>query len=126
MPAPNRDDLQFLLHSGGFETLIEEARQTYDAIIIDTPPVMTSADAALIGRFADTRLLLVRWGRTSWDQMTAAVGFLRLCRVGLDGIVMVGADNSSAGYAQMASYDVAPLDHRFVRPPPDRRLTEVE
>ena len=68
MPAPNRDDLQFLLHSGGFETLIEEARKTYDAIIIDTPPVMTSADAAQIGRFADTRLLLVRWGRTSWTR----------------------------------------------------------
>jgi Mrp family chromosome partitioning ATPase len=126
MPAPTRDDLQFLLHSGGFERLIEEARQTYDAIIIDTPPVMTSADAALIGRFADTRLLLVRWGRTCWDQMTAAVGFLRLCRVGLDGIVMVGADTDSAGYTQMASYDTAPPDHRFVRPSSDRRLTEVE
>jgi Mrp family chromosome partitioning ATPase len=126
MPAPNRDDLQFLLHSGGFETLIEEARQSYDAIIIDTPPVMTSADAALIGRFADTRLLLVRWGRTYWDQMTAAVGFLRLCRVGLDGIVMVGADSSSAGYAQTARYETAPSDRRFVRPPADRKLTEVE
>jgi Mrp family chromosome partitioning ATPase/capsule polysaccharide export protein KpsE/RkpR len=126
MPAPSRDDLQFLFHSGGFETLIEEARQTYDAIIIDTPPVMTSADAALIGRFADTRLLLVRWGRTCWDQMTAAVGFLRLCRVGLDGIVIVGADTNSAGYTQMASYDTAPPDHRFVRPSSDRRLTEVE
>jgi uncharacterized protein involved in exopolysaccharide biosynthesis len=126
MPAPNRDDLQFLLHSGGFETLIEEARQSYDAIIIDTPPVMTSADAALIGGFADTRLLLVRWGRTSWDQMTAAVGFLRLCRVGLDGIVMVGADSSSAGYTPLASYDAAPPDHRVMRTPSDRRVTEVE
>jgi Mrp family chromosome partitioning ATPase len=113
MPAPDRDDLQLLLHSGGFETLIEEARQTYDAIIIDTPPVMTSADAALIGKFADTRLLLVRWGRTSWDQMTAAVGFLRLCRVGLEGIVMVGADTSSPVYSQMASYDMSPPDQRF-------------
>ena len=87
---------------------------------------MTSADAALIGRFADTRLLLVRWGRTSWDEMTAAVGFLRLCRVVLDGIVMVGVDTGSAGYGQLASYDTAPSDHRFMRPLSDRRLTEVE
>jgi Mrp family chromosome partitioning ATPase len=126
MPTPNRDDFQFLLHSGGFATLIDEARKVYDAIIIDTPPVMTSADAALIGRFVDTCLLLVRWGRTSWDQMTAAVGFLRLCRVGLDGIVMVGADTRSAGYTPLAAYDTTISDHRFMRGPRDRRLTEVE
>jgi tyrosine-protein kinase Etk/Wzc len=110
IPAPKEDDFQLLIRSGGFTTLLEEARQAYDIIIIDTPPVMTSADAALIGRFADTRLLLVRWGRTSWDEMTAAVGFLRLCRVGLDGIVMVGVDTSSASYGQLASYDTAPSD----------------
>jgi Mrp family chromosome partitioning ATPase len=125
LPAPNAGDLQLLLHSGGFARLIEEARQAYDIVIIDTPPVMTSADAALIGRFADTSLLLVRWGRTSWDEVTAAVGFLRLCHIGLDGIVMVGADTGS-GYGQLASYDTAPSDNRIMRSPSDRRLTEVE
>ena len=124
--APSPDDLQLLLDSGGFTTLLEEARQAYDFVIIDTPPVMTRADAALIGRFVDTRLLLVRWGRTSWDEITAAVGFLRLCRVELDGIVMVGVDPGSAGYGQLASYDIAPSDNRFMRLPSDRRLTEAE
>jgi capsular exopolysaccharide synthesis family protein len=124
--APNPDDLQFLLHSGGFTRLLDEARQAYDVVIIDTPPVMTSADAALIGRVADTRLLLVRWGRTSWDQMMAATGFLRLCRVGLDGIVLVGVDKGSAGYGQFASYDSAPSDHQFMRPPSRRSLAEAE
>jgi Mrp family chromosome partitioning ATPase len=120
------DEHQLLLDSGGFAALLEEARQAYDVVIIDTPPVMTSADAALIGRFADIRLLLVRWGRTSWDQMTAAVGFFRLCRVGLDGIVMVGVDNGAAGHGQLASYDTAPSHNRLMRPSSDRRLTEAE
>jgi uncharacterized protein involved in exopolysaccharide biosynthesis/Mrp family chromosome partitioning ATPase len=122
--APSEDDLRLLLHSGGFTTLLEEARQAYDIVIMDTAPVLTSADAALIGRFADTRLLLVRWGRTSWDQMTAAVGFLRLCRVGVDGIVMVGVDTGSASYGQPASYDTAPSDNRLMQPL--RRLSEAE
>ena len=128
IPAPTADDLQLLLHSGGFATLVEEARRAYDVVIIDTPPVMTRADAALIGRFADTRLLLVRWGRTSWDEMTAAVGFLRLCRVALDGIVMVGADTGPTGYGQLASYsyNTAPSERRLMRPPAERRLTEAE
>ena len=97
LPAPNADDLHLLIHSGGFKALLEEARQAYDIVIIDTPPVMTSPDAALIGRFADTRLLLVRWGRTSWDETIATVGFLRLCRVGFAcGCVVLGLrDNSN-------------------------------
>jgi len=115
IPAPNENDLRLLLHSDGFATLVADAREAYDSIIIDTPPVMTSADAALIGRFADTCLLLVRWGRTSWDQVTSAVGFLRLCRVELDGLVMVGVDSGSAGYGQLASYYSAPSEGRFTR-----------
>jgi succinoglycan biosynthesis transport protein ExoP len=126
IPAPKEDDFQLLIHSGGFTTLLDEARQAYDIIIIDTPPVMTSAEAALIGRFADTRLLLVRWGRTSWDELTAAVGFLQLCRAGLDGIVIVGAESGSATYGQLASYDTAPSGTRFTRPASYRSLSEVE
>ena len=130
--APNHDDLQLLLHSGGFAKLLDEARQAYDIVIIDTPPVMTSADAAVIGRFADTCLLLVRWGRTSRDEITAAVGFLRLCRIGLDGIVMVGADSGSTAYSRSAGYinraasdDKAASDDRFARPTSDRTLTDA-
>jgi len=106
--------------------MLQEARQAYDIVIIDTPPVLTSADAAVIGRFADTRLLLVRWGRTSWDQMTEAVGFLGLCQVRLDGIVMVGVDTGSAAYGRLASYDTVPPDDRFMRRPSDRRFIEAE
>jgi polysaccharide biosynthesis transport protein len=126
IPAPNKDDLQLLLHSGGFARLLDEARRAYDFVIIDTPPVMTSADVALIGRFADTRLLLVRWGQTSWDEMTAAVGFLRLCQVGPDGIVMVGVDTSPASYGQLATYNTAPSDNRLLQPSAGSGLLENE
>jgi Mrp family chromosome partitioning ATPase len=126
IPAPKEDDLHLLIRSGGFEALIEEARHAYDIVIIDTPPVMASPDAALISRFADTRLLLVRWGRSSWDEIIATVGFLRLCRVGLDGIVIVEADAGSARYGHLASSDTAPLDTRVIRPASSRSLLDLE
>jgi Mrp family chromosome partitioning ATPase len=125
-PAPTEDDLQLLIHSGGFRALIDEARQAYDVVIIDTPPVTTSPDSALIAKFADTRLFLVRWGRTSWDEMTAAVGFLRLCRVGLDGIVIIGADSDSASYGQLASHETVPADARVIGPALYRSLSNVD
>jgi capsular exopolysaccharide synthesis family protein len=124
IPAPSPNDLQLLLHSGGFTTLIEEARRGYDIIILDTPPVMTSSEAAVIARFADRCLFLVRWGRTSRDEMTSALGFLRLCGVTLAGIVMVAVDSEYAQYSGVGGYGVAaPYD---ARPPSDRRLTESE
>jgi uncharacterized protein involved in exopolysaccharide biosynthesis/Mrp family chromosome partitioning ATPase len=114
IPAPTEEDFQVIIHSGAFAALLDEARKAYDIVIIDTPPVMTSADAAIIGKFADTRLLLLRWGRTSWDEMTATVGFLRLCHVGLNGIVITGAETGSASYGQLASYDTAPSENKLI------------
>jgi uncharacterized protein involved in exopolysaccharide biosynthesis/Mrp family chromosome partitioning ATPase len=106
--APNEDDFQLLLHSGGFAALLEEARRAYDVVIIDTPPVMTSAVSAVLGRCADTCLFLVRWGRTSWDDMQAAVGFLRLCRIRLDGIVMASVDSRYSHYGLLGGYGTPP------------------
>jgi uncharacterized protein involved in exopolysaccharide biosynthesis/Mrp family chromosome partitioning ATPase len=125
IPAPTEEDFQLIIHSGGFEALLDAARNAYDIVIIDTPPVMTSADTAIIGKFADTRLLVVRWGRTSWDEMTATIGFLRLCHVGLDGIVITAAETGSAGYGQLRSYDAAPSENRLIRPPSHRSLSDL-
>jgi Mrp family chromosome partitioning ATPase len=125
IPAPTEEDFQLIIHSGAFAALLDEARKAYDIVIIDTPPVMTSADAAIIGKFADTRLLLLRWGRTSWDEMTATVGFLRLCHVGLNGIVIAGAETGSATYGQLATYDTAPSENRLIRPPLHHSLSDL-
>jgi polysaccharide biosynthesis transport protein len=127
--APNEHDMKFLLHSGGFATLIEEARRAYDVVILDTPPVMTSADAAVVGRFADTCLFLVRWDQASWDEVTSTVGFLRLCGIKPDGIVMVGVDARSAHYGHVGGYGgyhTVTSDDHFIRPPIHRRVTEIE
>jgi capsular exopolysaccharide synthesis family protein len=127
IPAPNPDDLQLLLHSGGFKTIIEEARRAYDVIILDTPPVTTSSEAAVIARLADKCLFLVRCGQTSWDEMTSAIGFLRLCGIALDGIVMVAVDSGNAQYGGVGGYGTVPTsDPPSTRPASDRRLTESE
>ena len=61
------------------------------------------------------------------DQMTAAVGFLRLCRVGLDGIVMVGADISLSRLRPSWRAMIRRLRITgCLRTQSDRRLTEVE
>ena len=51
-----------LLMSTRLEELIEEAKQKYDYIIIDTTPMLSVADASIVDRVADVTLFVVRMG----------------------------------------------------------------
>lgn len=44
--------------------MIEQLKQTYDYILLDTPPVGMVADALLLGKLADSALYVVRQGHT--------------------------------------------------------------
>ena len=51
-----------LLLGERFGKMIEEAKETYDYIFIDCPPVEVVADAAVINRYVDITLFVVRVG----------------------------------------------------------------
>ena len=51
-----------LLMSSRLEELIEEAKQTYDCIVIDTTPMLSVADASIVNRVADVTLFVIRMG----------------------------------------------------------------
>jgi len=48
-----------LLNSEAFEGLIKQCREDYDIILIDTPPVLSFADASIISKVVDGVLLVV-------------------------------------------------------------------
>lgn len=49
-----------LLTNGRFESLLEEAKELYDYIIVDTAPTILVTDTFLISKFADVTLYMVR------------------------------------------------------------------
>lgn len=53
-----------LLLTEQLTTLIEHLRQTYDYILLDTPPVGMVADALLLGKVSDSSLFVVRQDHT--------------------------------------------------------------
>ena len=78
--------------SGGVQLLLAKLSASYDMIIIDTAPVLIVEDANWLSPFVDAVLLVVRFGRTSEQELISAVARLNMNRAPLIGTVLNGVD----------------------------------
>jgi succinoglycan biosynthesis transport protein ExoP len=62
-----------LLQSDEMPALLAEMAAQFDAVIIDTPPVLAVPDAGILAGQVDTTVLVVRWGVTQMDMVVAAL-----------------------------------------------------
>jgi succinoglycan biosynthesis transport protein ExoP len=68
LPCPASDRLTNaaeLLGAVGMEQLIEFARQSYDLVIIEAPPMAAVVDYKMIARHCSGFVFVVQWGKTS-------------------------------------------------------------
>jgi len=72
--------------------LIDEAREVFDWIIIDTPPIGLLTDASLVSSLADGVILVIKAGATPYEMVTRAVE--ELGRERLMGVVLNRATES--------------------------------
>ena len=79
---------QSVVTSRNFSTLLEQAREKCDLLIIAAPPVMMSADALCLGRQADFVLHVVRWNSTHRRAVLAALNRLRNFGIPVDGVIL--------------------------------------
>jgi tyrosine-protein kinase Etk/Wzc len=93
-----------LLASTGFESLLAEAALRYDVILIDTPPVLSVTDAALVGRHAGVNLLVLRSGRHAVKEITLAVDRLAQSGVAVDGAILNDTPTPSGRYGRYGEY----------------------
>ncbi|HEX6105211.1 MAG TPA: polysaccharide biosynthesis tyrosine autokinase [Gemmatimonadales bacterium] len=69
-----------LLSSTRMRILLEDLKQQFDIIVLDTPPVLATADAGIVGALTDGVLLVVRAGAT--DRNAAQRAYQQLANVG--------------------------------------------
>jgi succinoglycan biosynthesis transport protein ExoP len=74
--------------SDRFKALITEAREKYDAIIIDTPPVLVVPDARIIANQADAIIFTVFWDKTSKPQVEEAMRMFHNSGQRITGLVL--------------------------------------
>jgi polysaccharide biosynthesis transport protein len=89
-----------LLGSTEMAKLVEDLRGKYDFILIDTPPVLTVTDAAVLVSLSDGVVLILRYGQTSRNVVARASEILLRSGAHLLGVVLNAVDLQSSDYAE--------------------------
>ncbi len=106
--TPGRDPSR-VLKSARLSDLIARLRQTYDLVIIDTPPVLPVADALILGRWADGAVMAARFDASRLPLVERANRQLALAGIPVLGVVVNGVRGQDAAYGNYAySYNYYP------------------
>jgi polysaccharide biosynthesis transport protein len=89
-------DSQEMLASSQMKAMLATARDHYDLVILDTPPVLPVADALVLAREADATVFVVRWERTQRDAARDALHLLRNSGARVLGAVMTRVNPRTA------------------------------
>jgi polysaccharide biosynthesis transport protein len=110
-----------LLGGGALRDFDTEAREQYDMVVYDTPPLSVAADASLVSAITDGVLLVVDERRTHRKLAAQAVAQLRRTGANILGVVINRADLGAyaAGYyAADPSMIEDPARAAYSEPPP--------
>lgn len=100
LPAgrPTSDPMA-VLASDRMRRLVDEARDSFDWVLIDTPPVGLMADANLLAEIVDGAVLVVRAGSTPYDEVQRSVALL-----GKERVIGVVLNRAHAGVKTKSQY----------------------
>lgn len=102
--TPNPTDL---LGSQRMKRLIEELREIYDFIVIDSAPLLGVTDSKIVSRLADKVLFVVRWEQTNAETARNALRHLHEVRASIAGAVLTLVDvkkHAQYGYGDVGQY----------------------
>jgi polysaccharide biosynthesis transport protein len=93
-----------LLHTRRFSDLIARARESFDSVILDTPPLGAVTDPAVIATQVDGTIVVVRSGTTTRAGVDAALRQLHSVSARIVGVVLNGVDLSDSNYGSYYAY----------------------
>lgn len=92
-----------LLGSNAFKLVIERMKTVYDYIIVDTPPLGSVIDAAIIANECDGSIMVIRSGEISGRFAHKIVEQLRMADCPVLGAILNGVDMKKSGYGKYYS-----------------------
>jgi polysaccharide biosynthesis transport protein len=95
LPSPPRQiaagDTEFVF-STGMSNILEQLRQHFDYVIVDSPPLIPLVDARALAEIADRVVLAIRWDSTPQDVVAQALDALAPSYDRLLGTVLTRVD----------------------------------
>ena len=100
-PPPNPAEL---LASSNMRDVLQQLREQYDHIVIDTPPSLSVTDAVVLSPRADAVVLVIRSGQTSKQALRRSRDILFQVNAKLVGVLLNAVDLSSPDYYYYYEY----------------------
>jgi Mrp family chromosome partitioning ATPase len=94
-----------LLGSEHMQALVSKWSASYDYVLMDSPPVLAVTDAHILGRLADTTLLIARHGCSTQKSLERAYQTLHDVEGRNVGIVVNGVHRHSASFSEFYGYN---------------------
>ncbi|HKY80750.1 MAG TPA: AAA family ATPase, partial [Sphingobium sp.] len=113
-----------LMRIGRVNHLLEQLRQQYDLMIINAPPTLATRDSRMLMDAADHTLLVVRWGKTTIEQVRAS---LQVLQKPVDGVVINRVDyaeHARRGYGDPVQFYMHSAEYFEGEMPRQRRWYE--
>ncbi|MFG7430818.1 polysaccharide biosynthesis tyrosine autokinase [Klebsiella pneumoniae] len=92
---PNPAEL--LMHKN-FDALLSWASQNYEIVVLDTPPILTVTDAAIIGNYVGTTLLVARFEQNTAKEIEVSVRRFEQSGVIVKGCILNGIIKKASSY----------------------------
>jgi Mrp family chromosome partitioning ATPase len=74
--------------------MLESAKDTYDYVLVDLPPILPVVDVQAVAHLFDSFVMVVEWGSTSTDEIRKAVTCSSVVSERLVGAVLNKADEA--------------------------------
>jgi capsular exopolysaccharide synthesis family protein len=102
-----------MLSSESMTVLLQKITGLYTHVVIDSPPILSVTDAAILGRVADAVVLVIRHGNSSKNVLARARDLLVRSGAPLAGLVLNAVDLNSPeyyGYYGYTGYSYGSMD----------------
>lgn len=86
-----------ILQSPNMRSLLEALSARFDAVILDSPPLLAVHDAGILARQVDMTVMVVRWGTTKETAVVAAMQRLHDLDVPVSGVILSMVDRKKYG-----------------------------
>lgn len=84
-----------LLMSSRFSDFINWANTNYDIVIIDSPPILAVTDPAIVGKYAGTTLLVVRFMKNPLKEVEYTIERFEKSGIEIKGTILNGVEHTS-------------------------------